>query len=170
MESPVRSTFSIQLDSKFQKLGCAVAGGDPRSIAKEVLSDTTLREHFLKRVAQEVDEECSRLCRRQPVSVFRKISLTQMENFSWDWFVQEMETKCPVLYRFLVTVVSHTDSRNARKKGSVHNPGLCMAAAVLLKERNREIVGVQSYVSLVMYNSRVQKKVCIRNIKCCRAH
>ncbi len=37
----------------------------------------------------------------------------------------------------LVTVVRHTDSRNTRKKGSVHNPGVCMATAVLLKERNR---------------------------------
>ncbi len=139
VKSPARmSTFSTKLDGNFQKLGYALAGGDPTSIAKEVLSDTTLREHVLKRVAQEMDTECSSLCRRQPISMFRKIPLAQMENFSWDWFVDEMETKCPVLYRFLMTVVSHTDSRNTRKKGTVHNPGVCMAAAILLKERNRE--------------------------------
>ncbi len=160
VKSPVRmSTFSTQLDSNFQKLGCALAGGDPTSIAKEVLSDTILREHVLKRVAQEVDTECSSLCRRQPVSVFRKINLNQMENFSWNWFVQEMEIKCPVLYCLIVTVVSKTDSRNTHKKGSVHNPGICMAAAILLKERNRAMVRVQSYISQVMYSSRVQKKV-----------
>ncbi len=106
----------MQLNGNFQKLGCALDGGGPTSIAicKEVLSDTTLGEHVLKRVAQEMDTECSSLCRRQPFSVFRKIPLAQMENFSWDWFVGEMETKCPVLYRFLVTVVSHTNRRNTR--------------------------------------------------------
>lgn len=34
-----------------------------------------------------------------------------------------------------------------------------MAAATLLKERNREMCGVQTMVSLVMFNSHVQKKV-----------
>ncbi len=58
VKSPVRmSTFSAQLETNFQKLGCALAGCDPRSIAKEVLSETTLREHILKRVAQEVNQE-----------------------------------------------------------------------------------------------------------------
>ena len=160
VKSPVKlSTFTTQLDSSLQKVGCALAGGDPQSIARAVLSEPTVREHILKKVAKEVDDECARLCRRHPISVFRKVSLTKMEEFSWEWFVQELETKCPVMYRFLVTVVSHTDHRNTHKKGTAHSPGICMAAAVLLKERNREMTGVQSYLSLVLFNSRVHKKV-----------
>ena len=96
-------------------------------------------------------------CRRQPVSVFRKVSLTQMENFSWDWFVDEVVTNCPVLYQLLMTVVFYTDRRNTHKKGSAHNPSVCMAVAVLLKEHNREMIGVQLYLSLVLYNSCVPK-------------
>lgn len=160
VESPLRaSTFSTQLDSSLQKVGCALAGGDPQSIAKAVLSESAVRQHILTRLLQEVDEECARVCRRQPVSVFRKVTSAQMESFSWDWYIQELETKCPILYRILGAVVTHSDHRNTLKKGSAHHPGICMAAAVLLKERNREMVGVQSYLSLVLFNSRVQKNV-----------
>lgn len=160
VESPVRaSTFSTRLECHFQKLGCALAGGDPKAIAKAALSEATVRECILKKITQQVDEECTCLCSRQPVSEFRKISPAQMENFTWDCLIEELKTKCPIFYRLLMTVVSHTDHRNTCKKGSVHNPGVCMAAAVLFKERNREMTGVQSYLSLVLYNSRVQKKV-----------
>ncbi len=82
-----------------------------------------------------------------------------MESFSWDGFVEELKTKCPILYQILETVVTHSDHRNSRKKGAAHYPGMCMAAAVLLKERNREMVGIQSFLSLVLFNCRVNKNV-----------
>ena len=66
VKSPVKlSTFTTQLDSSLQKVSCALAGGDPQSIAKAVLSEPTIREHVLKKVA---DDECARLCRRHPIS------------------------------------------------------------------------------------------------------
>ena len=82
-----------------------------------------------------------------------------MENFSWDVFITELETKCPILHQILETVVSHSDHRNSQKKAEAHHPGICMVAAILLKERNREMVGVQSLLSLVLFNSRVHKNV-----------
>ena len=110
VNSPVRaSTFTTQLDSSLHRVGCALAGGDSRSIAKAVLSEPSVREQVLRRVSQEVEQECALLCRRQPVSMFRKVSIAQMKNFSWDWFVDELQTKSPVLHRLLMTVVSHTD-------------------------------------------------------------
>ena len=158
--SPVRaSSFTTQLDSSLQRVGCALAGGDPHTIAKVVLSEPSVRQHVLNRVVQEIDDECMSVCRRQPVSVFRKITPLQMESFSWDCYIKELETKCPILYQILETVVSHSDSRNSQKKGEAHYPGICMVAAVLLKERNREMVGVQSLLSLVLFNSLVHKNV-----------
>ena len=47
-----------------------------------------------------------------------------------------------------------TDHRNANKRGERHYPGICMATAILLKERNR---GIQAFLSLVLFSSRVQK-------------
>ena len=42
------------------------------------------------------------------------------------------------------------------KKDEQHMPGICMAVATLLKERNREMCGVQSIISVA---SQVKKKV-----------
>ena len=46
------------------------------------------------------------------------------------------------------------------KKGDAQYPGLCTAVAVLLKERNRVMCGVQSYVSSVLFSTKFHKKVC----------
>ena len=55
VNSPVRaSTFTTQLDSSLHRVGCALAGGDSRSIAKAVLSEPSVREQVLRRVSQEV--------------------------------------------------------------------------------------------------------------------
>ena len=44
-----------------------------------------------------------------------------------------------------------------------HYPGLCMSVAILLKERNREMSGLQYIVSLLLYSSHVDKQVSDRN-------
>lgn len=55
--------------------------------------------------------------------------------------------------------MSHTDHRNDMKLGEIHQPAICMAVAILLKERNQEMVGLQTCVSLLLYISRAQKQV-----------
>ncbi len=45
------------------------------------------------------------------------------------------------------------------KVGEAHFPGICSAAAILLKERNREMCGLQSLVSLLMYSCHAEKQV-----------
>ena len=39
---------------------------------------------------------------------------------------------------------------------------------MILKERNREMCGVQTFLSLVLFNSHVQKKVCQPVSECIR--
>ena len=51
------------------------------------------------------------------------------------------------------------DHRNRSKSGRAHQPGICMAAAVVLKERNQKMTGVQSLVSLMLFASHVDKQV-----------
>ena len=41
-----------------------------------------------------------------------------------------------------------------------------MAVAVLLKERNTHMVGVQSLLSMIMFSARVDKLVRFNNMKC----
>ena len=70
-----------------------------------------------------------------------------MVNFQWSALIDDLSVKAPILYRILSSVVAHSDSRNKVKLDAAHAPGLCMTTAVLLKERKREICGVQSIVS-----------------------
>ena len=70
-----------------------------------------------------------------------------------------MEQKSPILLHLLKLIVGHSDHRNQQKRAEHHVPGICMTAAVMLKERNREIVGVQTHISLALFTSRVHKEV-----------
>ena len=64
--------------------------------------------------------------------------------------VRELEAQAPLLLKALSSIVTHNDHRSVSKVGASHFPVICMAAAVILKERNREMCGVQSLISLLM--------------------
>jgi hypothetical protein len=151
-----------EVDGSLQKIGRTLAGGHIPSIAKSVFANPSLRELLVEKVVQEVGNECASLCSRsaQPVSLFHRLSLDQSDTFAWKKYIGELEQKCPTLFRLFTHIVSHTDHRNASKRGEKHYPGICMATAILLKERNREMIGIQAFLSLVLFSSRVEK-VCI---------
>ena len=67
--------------------------------------------------------------------------------------VYELQAKAPTLLRVLSTIGAHNDHRNQKKCGSM--------ASVVLKERNREMCGLQSIMSLLLFASRVDKVVSI---------
>ena len=104
---------------------------------------------------------CRALSKNQgTMSRFRSIPVEQLVQFKWSDLVDDMRSKSPILLQAFSTVVSHNDHRNTSKKGEQrHNPSICMATAILLKERNREMCGVQAIISIALYLSRVQKKV-----------
>lgn len=90
-----------------------------------------------------ISKECSVLCQRrlqtQPPP-FRKLTIDSLEEFSWTIFSKELEWNCPVLYRLLMAIASHSDHRNTTKQGSFRLSALCMTIAILLKEHNREML------------------------------
>ena len=138
-----------------------MAGGNLLSIGKAILRNKQLSDVVIKLIAGVVDSECSVLCRRNNASLFRKTSVTTMSIFQWSKLVDELSLNAPTLLHFLSTIVTHSDHRNKLKVASAHDLGLCMTVAVLLKERNREMCGVQSIVSILLYQSHVEKQVCI---------
>ena len=81
------------------------------------------------------------------------------DNFTWNVLVEDLKERAPTFFRVLSMVASHSDHRNKSKAGNAHNPGISMAAAVILKERNREMNGIQSLVSLIMFATHVNKQV-----------
>lgn len=85
--------------------------------------------------------------------------MNQLEEFKWDGFVEELRNKTPLLLQLILTVTMHNDHRNQLKSGKVHFPGICMAVAILLKERSQRMTGVQSLISLILFSSHVDKYV-----------
>lgn len=118
-----------------------------------------LEELLLKQFLSQIDAECSQLCRHQPNSpAFRNISQSLLADFSWNSFMENLQTKTPMFFQTLSTIASQGDRRNQTKVGNPHNMGICMAAAIILKECNREMNSVQSLVSLHLFTSHVKNR------------
>ena len=162
--SPLTSTLSPDL----QKIGRVLKGGNIPSIAKAVFAHQELRKCIVTKCLDLITAECSIVCRKNPAnpSPFRRISIDHLGEFSLEAFMQELKTHAPTLFQVASAIAGHNDHKNQYKKGSQHHPGICMALAVLLKERNREMCGLQTLVSIALFNSRVQKKVTVKKCTC----
>ena len=155
------------MDHDLQKIARALAGGCIDSVAKAVFAHSALREQILLKVLDLVNSECAALCRKTGAdgpSPFRRLPLKNVEEFSWDIYIQELKLRGPFLLKLFRTLVQHNEHRNMTKQGPKHTPGICMSIAALLQERNREMTGIQTYVSLVLFN-HVQKQVSLQCIQ-----
>ena len=149
------------LPDQESRIGRALAGGHLPSLAKAVAGHEQLCQLVFSLFLDQIDAECSTLCRRceEPPSLFRKIPVASMGDFQWSCCIDELRAKTPLLLQILTKIVCHSDSRNKKKVDSAHFPSVCMAVATILKERNREMCGVQSLLSLLLFASRVDKQV-----------
>ena len=151
--------FTTELQSPLSRIGRALAGGHLATIARAAFAHDGLRDLLIRKVLTQIDDECSVLCRRAEPSIFRKTVPEKLPQFKWRAYMDEMESKAPTLLQLLMHFVSHSDRRNDAKQGDHHYPAVCMSAAVILKERNREMVDLPTYISLLLFTSRAQKQV-----------
>jgi len=101
-----------------------------------------------------------RTCKRTlPLSSLRKMDADRCGSFEWKTFVEDLKKKAPTLHAVFSCIVSRSDQH----PNSTYYPGLCMSVAILLKERNREMSGLQNIVSLLLYSSHVDKQVSDHN-------
>lgn len=153
--------YTTELPADLLKIGRALAGGHMPTIAKAVYSYAPLKQEILLKVFDMVSSECGDLCKKGSanISCFRKIPLENMAEFEWAKCIDDLKKKAPTLLQLLSTVVQCNDHRNTAKRGDSHNPGISMAVAVLLKERNREMCGLQSLIALLLFKGQAHKKV-----------
>lgn len=114
---------------------------------------------LIEKVINVINDECLDLCKRSKPSMFRHSEPIGYVDFQWSHYIADLESRSPVLLKLCKTLVSHSDHRNEKKEGSTHIPAICMAVSVLLKERNREMVGLQTCISMLLYASRAEKQV-----------
>lgn len=130
------------------------------------MNHDSLADMVFKLYVEKICLECGSLCRKtqevKGLSPFQKIPANQLAAFQWISLKEHLSAKAPLLFSLFSSIVSHSDHRNKEKADSAHYPGICMATAILLEERNREMCGVQSLISTLLYNSHTDKQVCVQ--------
>lgn len=102
-----------------------------------------------------IDAEWDELYRRgaHSISPFKSIPTECLHDFKWN--IQNLEEKAPTLLRLLFKIRGKSEHRTQDKHGDKHYAGICMSIAALLKERNREMRGILTAISLILLTSRV---------------
>ena len=121
-----------------------------------------LREQLIQKFIDIIGSECTTKCKcnlpsSNVPSLFRKIPIKDMPEFKWSRCLEEVKAHALTFLRRLVSVSSRTDRRNKEKRGDSHSLGICMALACIFKERNREMCGVQTLLSLLLFKSCAEK-------------
>lgn len=160
VSTPSRAVpYCGQLGASEGKLTRALLGGDPVSIGKAALAVDGVREAIITQLLGTLNRECGTLCRKHPESPFRKIPVDKLAGFKWSDMMTELDRDAPLLLRIIHCLVARNDARNKSKAGPARHPGICTAVAIILKERNREMCGLQSLLSLLMYSCHCEKQV-----------
>ena len=161
MDTPSRPTFHAKLDPSLSRIGRALVGGNLVSLSKAVCACKGLWDAVLQKLTTTLDAELIQLCKRNtnPPSLFRRMTIDRLPQFKWSDCIAELQAKAPITLQLVTALVSANDSRNKQKCRDAHFPGICMIIATLLKERNREMCGIQTLLSLILFSSRVQKQV-----------
>jgi len=119
-----------------------------------------VREEVFKHFLRLIEDECGVLCKKSRPSQFRHISVEDLEKFEWLNLMEELKSKSPLLLKVLAHVVVRWDPQYETRSPSVYHPSIVTAAAILLKQRNREMCGLQTVFSCLMYACHCKKQVC----------
>ena len=154
------STTTVTLSETTSDIGKALAGGHLPSVASAILEQEELHDTVVHLFMEKINSECFSICQHsKPLSPFHKIDADKCSTFQWKSLIDDLTQKAPTLLKVLSSIVTYNDHRKKKPVSSTHHPGLCMAIAILLKERNREMCGLQAIISLLLYSSHVDKQV-----------
>lgn len=141
------------------KLVEALLHGHHTVTANALMQISEVADKVFGLILLQLELEVRVLYQKVPPSWFRSIAASEIEKFQWEALTKELELKSPMLLKVLTAVVTRNDRRCSQKPPSIHFPAINTAVAVLLKERNREMCGVQSIISCLMYASHCEKQV-----------
>lgn len=110
---------------------------------------------FRHNILQVIRMECASLCEKRRPSLLRKCTKEKLTSFTWTSFHRELQDRAPTLLSILKCA-----ARPRRSRSDPSLPGIGLAAAVLLKQRNKELNLVQSIVAVMLYAGHSAKKVC----------
>ena len=125
--TPTRAIpWTTVLPQNETKVGRALTGGHLPSIVKNIIGHEKLRELLFKQFVSQIDAECTQLCRRQPnSSAFRKIPQSLLTDFSWNLFIEDLQSKAPLFSRFYqlllpMVITEPNKGRKCTQSGYLH--------------------------------------------------
>ena len=112
-----------------------------------------LQQHFLK----EVDKECSNMCSSKDPSCLRSTKAQDVKKFKFSKVEGELQKRAPFFSAVLWTASLRKSKR--ADEDPFWNPSVCMAAAVLLKNRSPCMTVLQLINTIIIYHSGIMISV-----------
>ena len=132
-------------------------GSDFKAIADAAMNCLGLKKAIEDRICSLVNDECKKLCSKKDASLLRSATKDSIFNFSWETVGKELADKAPLLHRLLL---ASADPRSlSQRRDTERYPGVCAAAAILLKNRDKGMSLVPYVISTILKVGRTSKKV-----------
>ena len=158
-------SISKIVPTSLQPIALALHQGNWQAVAQAVMKCHEVSSLVTDILLKRIQAECEQLCSSSRKSLMRMSSPDDLESFSWHSLVSELKQKAPLLFAFLAAAGAPPRPRNVRKGATEKSryPALCMAAAVLLKERCYAMSALQHLVGLILFDGNASKLVCYDN-------
>lgn len=130
-----------------------------KSIATAVLANEKLKENIKEQICAEIAEEAKLLCSSRSPSLLRTPTKETLQNFSWELIGKEIKEKAPLLHGVLKSVAVPKISQKKGRGSTSRDPGVLLAAGVLLKVRDPAMSLIPYLISLLLKAAGTSKKV-----------
>lgn len=128
--------FSAVLEEK------KLARGRDRAFCKAVLKHPRLCKTMLLEIGNLVCTECVNLSSRKTPSFNHNKGKSDIGCFTWDTIALDFQTRAPTFHAVLVAFADRQWTRKAESSSQKCVSALGMAAAILLKSRNKQLSAV----------------------------
>ena len=153
-----------RLSRSLKGLGRSIGRRSRFSIARQSLKDKAIRKKLLEYIGTDIQKELTGMCTVKDQSKFWVQSKADLEHFSWDEAVRELETRAPTLYSLLKHSIIVKSRRRFQTGGrKTHRPRdtsvLGVLAGLMLQHRSQRMNVLQRLVSLILHRGHAEKQV-----------
>ena len=156
-EKPVQHILSDTVRS----IGLVLSKENFQAVANAVMKCSETAELVTDIVIRNLNAECEKLCSTSNKSILRMSAPEDLQKFDWNVLVCELKQKAPLFFAILMTVGAPPRPRNKRKgvTEDTRYPGVCTAAAILLKEQCDNMSALQHLVGVILFHGNASKQV-----------
>ena len=143
--------------SEQEKVCAAVMKTTPKQIASAIMGIPVIEQCVKEIILDKMNKDCKILCSKKSPSVLRTPRSKHSELakvFSWSDILNEMKERAPDILNVLTTVAALKLRLDGRQV-----PPICMAYALLMNTRNRELSIVQKMNTVVIGAGHATEKV-----------